>query len=402
MAYTRYGLMPLYIGLEQYLKRISQQARLFLTLLAPFIWRKMGLRRRLRESFSRADIRLHSDIALTTADDTLSVPDHPISSAGGETERMYQNYLRKDIGTQLHHRCSITALSDARISYPSGVLGCRDGLITAAYPSASVLDNPKYAMPQAMLSFTRLQSSHPKGIMIYTCWAHNFYHWTLDILPRLALVDRLDRLHDTPLVMSEAAPQFAKTSLALAAPHREILWLPQGTHHFETLTVPTNPSPFNIVSHRAIAYLRSQYHPALQQALPPAFRGAKRIYVSRADATIRRISNEADIEARLVELGFRVIVMSSHTVAEQAELFAQAEWIISAHGAALVNLAFCASGANVIEVFQDGHKSRSYYTIAGLIRLNYGFMVGQKVGGDTAVDGDKLIRLAQDMGLEMP
>ena len=94
--------------------------------------------------------------------------------------------------------------------------------------------------------------------------------------------------------------------------------------------------------------------------------------------------------------------MSGLSLAEQAEIFARAECIVSAHGAALVNLAFCAPDTRVVEIFQQGHKSRSYYTISGLLGLRYGFLIGQKAGADTAVEADRLIGLLEQMGIAAP
>mgnify|MGYP001792157138 CR=1 FL=1 len=408
VTYICRGPQHLPIRTGRRLKIIWQRCRSYLSFLVPLLWHRLGLRRILRAHFDRYDIDFPAPPAKTGLDlpppraEELAIPEHPLAAHPGETTSLYEGYLRRNAGHKTTRLSGIIGLSEARVRYPTGVHGSRAGLVLKAYPSASVLDNPKYALAQAMLPLAPVRSRHAQGILLYTCWAHNFFHWTLDILPRLELIAQAPALQDMPLIMFEGAPGFVKQSLALAAPEREVLWLPAGTHRVETMAVPTNPSTFNVVSGRALRYLRDSYHPALQQALPADFTSAKRIYISRADAAVRRIANEAEIEARLAALGFQSVVMSGLSLAEQAEIFARAECIVSAHGAALVNLAFCAPDTRVVEIFQQGHKSRSYYTISGLLGLRYGFLIGQKAGADTAVEADRLIRLLEQMGIAAP
>ncbi len=77
----------------------------------------------------------------------------------------------------------------------------------------------------------------------------------------------------------------------------------------------------------------------------------KRIYISRQDARIRRIRNEAEVMAHLEKLGFESYTLSDMPLKEQARLFAGASVIITLHGAALTNLLYARPDATLVEIF---------------------------------------------------
>jgi hypothetical protein len=79
-------------------------------------------------------------------------------------------------------------------------------------------------------------------------------------------------------------------------------------------------------------------------------RGARRIYLSRRDASRRRMLNEAALTARLKQTGFEICRLDGMTVAEQQDLLASARVVVAEHGAALTNIVWCAKGATVVDI----------------------------------------------------
>ncbi len=78
----------------------------------------------------------------------------------------------------------------------------------------------------------------------------------------------------------------------------------------------------------------------------------KRIYVSRADAKIRRITNDKDVADLLkTKYGFEICSLSGVPFAEQVALFASAEIVVGAHGAGLANCLFTKGrGTALVEI----------------------------------------------------
>jgi capsular polysaccharide biosynthesis protein len=151
------------------------------------------------------------------------------------------------------------------------------------------------------------------------------------------------------------------------------LFLDDGVYRFEKLHLPTRLAPpGGQASSLAIEWLRRKV-PA-----PPSSNPVRRLYISRRDAKIRSVTNEAEVEAALGDLGFVTVVPSEHSLSRQVELFRNADIVLGSHGAAFANLAFAKKGTAIIEVFEPGHFNPAYTRIAAINRLRYGFLVGRK------------------------
>ena len=94
----------------------------------------------------------------------------------------------------------------------------------------------------------------------------------------------------------------------------------------------------------------------------------RRIYLTRNHVkTGRKIINESELRLLLASYGFEIIVADNLSVAAQATLFNQSNYIISPHGAALANIAFCEPGTRILELFNQTDTStwsQIYSTIA--------------------------------------
>lgn len=102
-----------------------------------------------------------------------------------------------------------------------------------------------------------------------------------------------------------------------------------------------------------------------------------RIFISRCKASSRRITNENEVIRYLESYGFVPVRLEDWTVAQQIQLFASAEAIVSPHGAGLSNLAFCMKGTVVVEIFHRQHVVPTYWMISNHNKLDYYMMYGQ-------------------------
>jgi hypothetical protein len=86
----------------------------------------------------------------------------------------------------------------------------------------------------------------------------------------------------------------------------------------------------------------------------------RRIYISRNDARLRRVSNEDRIVPLLEARGFSRVTLKGMPVAAQIRLFRDAEAVAAPHGAGLAHTAWCSPGTKIIEFFPspDGPRGR--------------------------------------------
>ena len=175
--------------------------------------------------------------------------------------------------------------------------------------------------------------------------SRNYYHWMLDYLPRLALAGE-----DVKLLVNAGRAPFQDECLALLGIGAERLaGAPEGLQILcDSLYAAAIPVRDMRLDSAALAWLRDVFAPlALAGAVPSPKR---RLYVSRKDASLRRVANETEVLDALQPLGFEVIVGGDLSVAEQIRLFSGAEMVVAPNGAAFANLVFAPPGAFVVEL----------------------------------------------------
>jgi hypothetical protein len=207
----------------------------------------------------------------------------------------------------------------------------------------------------------------------------NFYHWLNDMAPTLeALVLWESRSGcKAKIIIDNLPPPFQRELWELLGfgGHEVVEW----THNrakVSRLIVGSRRygkvgddywAKYLLLSKESLRWLRS--------GLPPFVRGGIKLYISRRDASSRRIANEQKVEALLGARGFQIVTLSDLTLKEQISLFSRAKTVITVHGAALAHSIFV-DNINVIELFPATRSTRStmtFYQIAHF--FNHHFVV---------------------------
>ena len=308
----------------------------------------------------------------------------------GRIETEYRDCLRS--GSDFTRSAGVSFAQNVDVSLPTGMHQIGKHVLQETMPMPYLLTNPKYYFALEAMRFRRKRRID-EGVLLAMPWGHNFYHWMIDSLPRLLAYDRSPQLHDIPIILPKSAPGFVAESLKLTGYRSKAIFLENGVYRFRTLHMLTMLSDTPEVSPDAIEWLNSKFSEG-----SPKQTGPKRIYVSRKDAKIRFVSNEAQLANVLSEFGFETVVTSDLSLEKQVDLFRQAEYIIGPHGAGFANLAFARPGSTFVEFFPRSYFSPSYNRIAGIRGLKYGFIIGEPtVMGGYAVkprDLQELLTLA--------
>ena len=159
----------------------------------------------------------------------------------------------------------------------------------------------------------------------------NYFHWMLDILPRLQVEPFANRRFAGPILVPSMRTTFQRDSLALllAQPNPVI----SVTDH-EAVRVGTLHFIPNLVGYGfAPSPNLNTFFDILKQRLTARSGLARRIYVSRKDSGNRRLINEDAVISLVSKYGFEVVELSRLTLSEQASVFASATQIVAPHGA---------------------------------------------------------------------
>lgn len=294
---------------------------------------------------------------------------HPTFSLDGKVENEYRNKFFS--GADFTNSAGVITAKDVDISLPTGMHQVGQYTFNEVIPAPWVLTQPRYFYGLKSLRFKRKQMLD-EAVLLSMPWHRNFYHWMIEILPRLVSFDRSPSLHHLPLVLPKSAPQFVAESLKLAGYKTQAAFLENGAYRFKTLHMLSVLSKTTEVSPDAVVWLNTKLSNVSHRADTP-----KRIYVSRKDADLRFVSNEAQLTDVLAEFGFETLIMSELSLTEQIGIFRSAECIIGPHGAAFANLAFAKENSTFIEFFDRRYYAPCFNRIAAIRNLKYGFLVGE-------------------------
>ena len=228
--------------------------------------------------------------------------------------------------------------------------------------------------------------------------AGNYHHWTVDLLPRAGLAIRAGYVlqdFDHVLIKDRGLPYQREGLRRLGIDEGKIIRVTNDLHlQADTLVVPSVRHDNTRVSPDDVRFTRSLYLPEE----PKPTTAKRRLYVSRRDASFRRVLNEADLMSLLRQHGFEEVAMSKMSVAEQAKLFSEAAVLIGPNGSAFANLVFANPACHVIEFFAPGWVVGYNWMLSELIGLDYTAIVGE---GPRPPEGTLPREIKQDMLLDL-
>jgi len=207
--------------------------------------------------------------------------------------------------------------------------------------------------------------------------AGNYHHWTVDLLPRAGLAIRAGyKLQDFDhvLVKDRGLPYQLEGLQRLGIEKDRIIRVTDDLHvQADHLVVPAVRHDNTRVGPNDVQFTRRLY----LDGEPSAATARRRLYISRRDASFRRVLNEAEIMPLLRQHGFEEVAMSAMPVAEQARLFSEAAVLVGPNGSALANLVFANPACRVIEFFAPGWVVGYNWMLSELIGLDYTAIIGE-------------------------
>ena len=207
--------------------------------------------------------------------------------------------------------------------------------------------------------------------------SHMYFHWLLDVLPRIFIAREAGLERGRWLYVSSAKSFQRDTLEALGLLGRTIEPDASAIINAHDIATPVHQIAIgHLPPNWVMDFLRGELLSNLRTA-PSRF--GKRLYVSRNDADRRHIRDEDALVAALAAIGFEKIVPGHLSVSEQAATFANAEIIVGAHGSSLANLVFCQPATKVVELFSNNYFDEGPYRLAQAVDLDYYYVRAREV-----------------------
>jgi hypothetical protein len=206
----------------------------------------------------------------------------------------------------------------------------------------------------------------------YPLATFGYYHFLLEILPRLLItLDTLNK-HDEKLVIHLANPTPSYV--------HQLLQLVQDRYNFRIIT--TNIKCNSIVervvftefkcsiTHQIehINILKDFFVNLKNKSTPKNY---KKIYISRSKTPKRKITNERSIENLLIKEGFFIAHLQDYSIIDQLAIIRNAEIIVATHGAGLSNLIFCDSTCKIVELINKEYINYCFKDLSHILDIKY-------------------------------
>lgn len=234
--------------------------------------------------------------------------------------------------------------------------------------------------PQAvLLRRHKPETVFAAGIFCGGTYSRNYYHFLIEVLPRVLLAADLAP-KGTPILADDGMPAQHYQALRLLLPHNPVRRLARmRSYRVGRLYAATMP---NIVQDAFLAGKVAadavRYHPqalrrlaSLGTALADP-QGRDRLLLWR-ESGVRRLLNGQDLLSALQERDFEVPNCAHLSFADQVRLVARAEAIVGQSGAHLANMLFARAGTRVFPLYSNA-PGTNYNIWSGL-----GAVLGQAV-----------------------
>jgi capsular polysaccharide biosynthesis protein len=202
----------------------------------------------------------------------------------------------------------------------------------------------------------------------------NYWHWMMDAVPRLHLLEKAgyppDKV-DWYLTNARMTSFQRETLAAIGLPENKLVMVNDHTHlKLDTAIVPSiRPASWDVPS----------WIPHYLNKLPIGTAGqnyvSELLFLSRAGEATRRLTCEAELVPELEKRGFIVAQPGNWSVAEQKAVFAVARLVVAPHGAALTNLVFCQPGTVVLDLMSATWPGLYFWGLASAQNVTYSVLV---------------------------
>lgn len=180
--------------------------------------------------------------------------------------------------------------------------------------------------------------------------APNYAHWTRDVVSKLLEIEEAGILENVKYFLFDLImKKYQKETLKVMQIKEEriINTLMENQTIFRCSKIILTPK-FD----KSSAFNRTKLmyqNLAKRTAGTIVTRRPKMLYISRADASYRKVVNEKELIEILYTYGFENLTNSELSLSEQMSLFSEAKVVIGAHSAGLINCLYTKKGLRLIE-----------------------------------------------------
>ncbi|MEB3340127.1 tetratricopeptide repeat protein [Okeania sp.] len=129
---------------------------------------------------------------------------------------------------------------------------------------------------------------------------------------------------------------------------------------------------------------------AKRSDIPSEYR-ARYVYISRKHSTNRAMTNEAEVEELMASLGFSIVYAERLSFEEKAMLMNYASFVVSPHGAGILNSVMCHPNTTIVVIMPPGTSPCTYnYRMCAWSEYSLYLLLGKKTANGWETNINKL------------
>ncbi len=271
-------------------------------------------------------------------------------------------------------------LNDELVDFPGEEYGFKSPSVRFRYKDKVVLDHRNG-------THARIKD----GITLSCDHDNNYFHWLVECLPKLLLIDELGQFKDVPLLVPKELHKNLIEALRKANiyNHPCILLENDCLYQVGRLIFPSALSRIvdryqgSLVFDTDIVLSRkwiSRVANLLKSNVNSNGKPWRKLFLTRRKG-LRTVGNLEEVEQMLAENQFEIIEMDGLSLKYQIELFSQAAIVVAPTGAALTNMLYCQPGTKAI-IFMSNHEISNYYfwpQLGDIVGLDVKIIAGQRL-----------------------
>lgn len=256
----------------------------------------------------------------------------------------------------------VTIFENASLCTQAGIVLCNGKI----YQDSLWAWSPLYKAPSDLFPLPTAEKTEEIVATIALEGFSNYYHWITEILPRIHLLQKAS-CHYDKLYTPSLRYAFQKVTLqALGIDLTTVIEATAETHLApKKLIFPSQVAQSCITPLWVVDFLHATFLKDYQVQ-----NGKRRIFITRENASIRKIINEQEIFDFIEPYGFEKVAMEKLSVFEQAQLAQEAEIIMGTHGAGMTNIIFARPETKVIELFQE-HLDTCFFDLCKVRNMEH-------------------------------
>jgi len=308
-----------------------------------------------------------------------------VTCAPYESQRtLPANYSQKDANVFSHEISKTIPGSHARVERSANIVDDHlfrlFGIDSLSHYSRSSTSGRKDKIWQYLKNFQVLRPPKiiMRGMWVTDDWSAGYFHWFTDALTRVELVNSYWDKYPVLLPNHYKSIGYIETSLKiLGVPY--IYIDKSGRSLIQDLLLTSYTAETGNYNNELLNRLAGRFRKWASEvplAATEKKEKGRRIFVSRALASRRKLTNEYELIPIFKEHDFEIVYSENISFEAQVKLYSTTTVLAGLHGAGLTNMLFTPSNSTVIEIRRKSDLNNNcYFTMASDLNHKYYYLM---------------------------